>query len=183
MKKVFIKIFFPVVLSLFLIACEQEMTQEDYMAEIEAAEAELQKDVNDQQIYQERALRAGRAYKNYLEKFPQDTANRAEYLSNAAQLYARVEKYDTSLALIDTLRTHYPQSEESANMLHFKGFYIYEEGLQDRNKAEQTYLQFLDEYPAHELVPAVLFSLENLGKSDAEVLDAIRNKNNPDQYP
>ena len=154
--------------------CQREMTQQDYLDEIESAEQELQESRLDEEAYQKRSLEAGLAYKNYIEQFPEDSVRNPKFYHYATQYYYQAAEYDTALVLIERMRNNYPQSEYAPGLLHFKAFYIYESGKKDLEKAKEIYLQFIEKYPQHELVPAVLFSLENLGKTDEEMLDWVR---------
>ena len=54
--------------------------------------------------------------------------------------------------------------------------YVLENNLNDIERARETYNAFLAKYPTHHLADDVNFLLENLGKSDDEILELITKK-------
>ena len=164
------------VLLLFIASCSETKSREDLLEDIEEAEIDLKKEIENETVFKERALKGGEAYKTYLYTYPDDSVRNPQFYNNAIQLYAQAGLYDTALVLVDSIHKKYPQSEYAANMQHFKAFYIFEQGLKDYDRAREAYLTFLNKYPQHELVTAVLFSLEHLGEDDETVLKKIREK-------
>ncbi len=113
----------------------------------------------------------------FLKAYPEDTVLAPRFTYEQIKFRTELGQYGHALELIDTFRVRFPAHELAPKMLHFKGYYIYEQGLQDFDKARTTYEQFLAEYPAHdELTEAVLFSLEHLGQSDEQILESILEK-------
>lgn len=115
--------------------------------------------------------------KEFLNDYPDDSTRVPRFMYEKLKFHTELNDYGAALELIDTFRAQFPAHELAPKMLHFKGYYIYEQGLRDFEKARITYNQFLAEYPDHdELTEAVLFSLEHLGQSDDEILRSILKK-------
>jgi len=160
--------------TLTLFACNTGNDQAKLESQIEKAEQQLQKDADENNFDRKNALRAAKAYTSYVNEFPEDTLKNPLYMSKAAQLFASAEVYDSSIIWINKLIYTYPNTDFAANMMHYKAFIVYEDGLKDLVKAEETYLKFLDKYPQHPLYTSVLFSLENLHKQDKDLLEMVR---------
>jgi len=162
---------------LFLLSSCQQSGQKKDIENIQSLEKQLDQDVQSGELSNEHMIETAQAMKDYLLAYPDDTLHRAEYYKKAAMLYGQAHNWSQSIALIDTFISRFPQHEYAPELLHFKAFYIDEEGLKDLEQARINYLKFLDLYPDHELVKSVLFSLENLGKPAEEVLDSLIHQN------
>ncbi len=159
-----------------LSSCQQSGRKRD-IEKIQSLEKQLERDVQSGELSNQHMFETAQAMKDYLLAYPDDTMHRAEYYKKAAMLFGQAQDWNQSIALIDTFISRYPQHEYAPELLHFKAFYIDEEGLKDLQQARINYLKFLDLYPDHELVKSVLFSLENLGKPAEEVLDSLIKQN------
>ena len=149
--------------------------EEDLRKNIEEAEAQLKEDTENDEMNKEHVLEAAEAYERYLEKYPGDSVA-PNYMARAASLYADAGEFPKAVALSDSVQAKYPDSEMAPYALHLKAYKIYELGMSDLPKAEEAYHKFLMQYPEHELVSSVLFSLEHLGKSDEDILREIKKK-------
>jgi tetratricopeptide (TPR) repeat protein len=167
---------------LVLTGCNNKKSKEDY-AEIihytvEQVNQSLEKGVLDTALFQT----AGNAYSNYIEQFPEDSNTLPEYYFEAAKYFTQAGDFDKSIALVDSFLIKYPKHRLSPALLHFKAYYIYENGLHDLAKARQVYEEFLQKYPANnDFTEAILFSLDNLGKSDEQILNEILERNQKNQ--
>ena len=54
--------------------------------------------------------------------------------------------------------------------------FIYENNLHSPEMARKLYEEFMKKYPNNELAKDVKFALDNLGKSDEEIMNAIMDK-------
>lgn len=165
-------------LMLLLVACSTTPTPEVYQQELRQLLDTIQRQRMQASAVDTNLLRDGIALaESFKADYPDDTIVGPQFTYHQIKWHTELGHYGTSLALIDSFRAHYPSHDLSPKLLHFKGFYIYEQGLRDLQKARATYEQFLREYPKHDaLTEAVLFSLENLGRSDEEVLDHLLKK-------
>jgi TolA-binding protein len=69
----------------------------------------------------------------------------------------------------------YPNSKRAPFCLFMQGF-IYENNLHSPEMAKKLYEEFMKKYPNNELAKDVKFALDNLGKSDEEIMNAIMDK-------
>lgn len=113
----------------------------------------------------------------FLERYPNDSIRVPMFRYELVKWHTEIGNFDAAIVHIDRIRADYPNHPIAPAVLHFKAYYIYDQGLNDMDKARDTYMQFLDEYPDHnELVEAVLFSLEHLGRSDEDILNELLEK-------
>lgn len=98
-----------------------------------------------------------------------------ENLFKAAEVAKSLRTFPKSLGLYDWIIEKYPDYEKTATSLFLKGFII-ENNLGNEEKARQVYESFLERYPSHELADDVQFLLENLGKTDEEILQMIEER-------
>ena len=96
-------------------------------------------------------------------------------LFKAAEVAKSLRTFPKSLSLYDWIIEDYPDYEKTATALFLKGFII-ENNLGDDEKAREVYNEFIKRFPSHELVDDVQFLLENLGKTDEEILEMIEQK-------
>lgn len=96
-------------------------------------------------------------------------------LFKAAEVAKSIRTYPKSLSLYDWILEDYPNYEKASTALFLKGFII-ENSLGDDEKAREVYNEFLEKHPKHDLADDVEFLIENLGKSDEEILKMIESK-------
>jgi len=95
-----------------------------------------------------------------------------EYLYKAAEIARSLRTFPKTLSLYDWIIDSYPSYEKTPTALFLKGFVI-ENELKNEDLARETYKQFLTKYPSHDLADDVQFLLDNLGKSNEEILELI----------
>ncbi len=83
-----------------------------------------------------------------------------------------MDDLQSSIAAYQETTARYPETGEAANALFMVGF-VYANHIGEYVAARDAYVDFLNRYPNHELVPSVIFELENLGKLPDEI-DAIK---------
>ena len=96
-------------------------------------------------------------------------------LFKAAEVAKSLRTFPKSLTLYDWVIEKYPNYEKAGTAMFLKGFII-ENNLGDDVKAKEVYDAFLKKYPKHDLADDVQFLIENLGKSDEEILKMIESK-------
>ena len=104
-----------------------------------------------------------------------DNKNTADNLFKAAEVAKSIRTFPKSLSLYDWIIEKYPNYEKAPTALFLKGFII-ENNIKDDKKAGEIYRQFLSQYPKHDLADDVEFLIENIGKSDQEILEMIEAK-------
>lgn len=99
----------------------------------------------------------------------------AETLFKSAEVAKSIRTFAKSLSLYDWIIDKYPDYEKAPTALFLKGFII-ENNVGDDKKAREIYDLFLKKYPDNDLADDVEFLIDNLGKSDEEILQMIEDK-------
>jgi len=99
----------------------------------------------------------------------------AENLFKSAEVAKSIRTFGKSLSLYDWILDKYPNYEKAPTAMFLKAFII-ENNIKDDAKAKEIYLKFIASYPNHDLADDVEFLLENIGKSDEEILKMIEEK-------
>jgi len=81
-----------------------------------------------------------------------------------------------AIELFDRLMVEYPDYEKVPECLFMKAF-IYDNNLQEYDKAKEVYLEFLEKYPDDEFADDARASINNLGKSLEEIIREFEEKN------
>ena len=102
-------------------------------------------------------------------------ADAPEYLFKAAEVSSSLRTFPKSISLYDWILDRYPNYEKASTSLFLKGF-TFENRLGDDDKAREIYTDFIKQYPDHDLVDDIQFLIENLGKTDEEILQMIEEK-------
>lgn len=99
----------------------------------------------------------------YQELFRQKGAKRLApaIQDSIAGVYGMTGKWENALKALETLRTKYPDDPRSALALVRMGV-IYEQGLRNPDMARRAFIQFLQEYPNHNMTPIVQRMVEKL---------------------
>lgn len=105
-----------------------------------------------------------------------NTDQSAQYLYKAAEVSRSIRTFPKTLTIYDWMIDAYPDYEKTPTVVFLKGFLLDNE-LKNLDLAKQSYETFIDRYPEHELASHVKFLIENLGKSDEEILELITNQN------
>jgi len=101
--------------------------------------------------------------------------NSPGYLFKAAEVAKSLRTFPKSLTLYDWVIERYPNYEKAGTAMFLKGFII-ENNLGDDIKAKEVYDAFLKKFPTHDLADDVQFLIDNLGKTDEEILKMIEGK-------
>jgi len=104
-----------------------------------------------------------------------DSKSAPEYLYKAAEMARTLKTYPKALNLYDWIENSYPDYEKSAVTMFLKGFML-ENELNDKASAKKVYQEFTSKYPEHDLQDDVKFLLDNIDKSDEEIMKIIEKK-------
>lgn len=105
---------------------------------------------------------------------PQDTIV-PDHLYTAAEVARSIRTFPKAMSLYDWLIDTYPSHTKTANALFIKGF-ILEQDYKRSDEAKLIYEQFLTKYPDHEMAQSAEFLLDNIGKSDQEILKQLEDQ-------
>jgi len=98
-----------------------------------------------------------------------------EYLYRAGEIARSIRTLPKAMSIYDWILNTYPDYEKTPTVYFLKGFMM-ENNVQDEEAAKTIYQDFLVKYPNHEMADDVKFLLENLGKSDEEILKFLESK-------
>jgi TolA-binding protein len=99
----------------------------------------------------------------------------SDYLYKASETARAMRSPEKCLEIYDWLIRDYPDSKRGIQALFLKGF-TYDNDLHQLDKAKAVYEEFLRKYPEDEFAGSAQFLLDNLGKSDDELLEALQKK-------
>ena len=101
-----------------------------------------------------------------------NTKEAPEFLYKATEISRTLRTFTKSLSMYDWIIDEYPQYEKAPTAMFLKGFII-ENELNNDEAAMKVYKTFLSRYPDHQLRDDVQFLLDNVGKTDEEIMDMI----------
>lgn len=107
-------------------------------------------------------------------KHPGDTLA-ALPLYRAAEVVRAMNDPKRAAAIYEQVHQSYPTFSKAAESLFMLAF-TYDEDLNDMGKAKETYEKFLKLYPNNSFADDTKMLLENLGKSDEEILKDLEEK-------
>jgi TolA-binding protein len=99
-----------------------------------------------------------------------------EFLFSAAQTSKLLQTYDKCISLFDWIIDKYPTHSKAENSAFMKGF-LFDNDIQDTALARKFYLEFIQKYPKSEFVDDAQMLINNLGKSEEEILEELQRKN------
>ncbi len=95
-----------------------------------------------------------------------------KFLIDAATISGNLGSGGKTLELFRTVYQRFPNHKKAGDAKFYEAF-TYDSNLKDYKKAEVAYKAFIAEYPEHEFVDQANVMLQNLGKSDEELLKSL----------
>ncbi|GIV44778.1 MAG: hypothetical protein KatS3mg035_1901 [Bacteroidia bacterium] len=120
------------------------------------------------------AAKIVKLYNQLATNYPDDS-KAPEYLFKAGEVSMGINMDFDAIGYFQRLERDYPKFDKAPHALFLQAF-IWDNKLNDDNKAEFIYKQFLEKYPMHEMAKDAQFSLDNLGKSDEELIKEFEQK-------
>lgn len=114
-------------------------------------------------------------YYNFSETYSTDSMA-ASYLYKAAEVAMNIQQGKRAISYFDKLLNTYPKFEKIPECVFLKAF-IYENQLNDIEKADTLYKEFINKYPEHPLVKDAEASIKFLGKSPEELVKIFQEMN------
>ena len=102
-------------------------------------------------------------YEMFIKEHPKDSLSPG-YLFKAANIVMNSGDGPRALKLFDQYMTNYPDKPKASLCMFFKAF-VYENVMQDLDKARETYLLFIEKYPSDDFTKDAKMALMNLGKT------------------
>lgn len=113
-------------------------------------------------------------YNQLATEFPDDP-KAPDLLFKAGEVSMGINMDFDALGYFQRIERDYPNSNKAPHALFLQAF-IWDNKLNDDAKAELLYKQFLEKYPDHEMAKDAQFSIDNLGKSDEELIKEFEKK-------
>lgn len=120
------------------------------------------------------AAKIVKLYNQLATDFPDDP-KAPDYLFKAGEVSMGINMDFDAIGYFQRLERDYPKYNKAPHALFLQAF-IWDNKLNDDGKAEFIYKQFLEKYPLHEMAKDAQFSLDNLGKSDEELIKEFEQK-------
>lgn len=117
-------------------------------------------------------------YEGFIKDYPKDSLASA-YLFKAANIEMNSNNGKRALEMFDQYLKDYPDKPKASLCLFFKAF-IYENQMQDIEKARETYLLFIENYPNDEFVKDAKMAIANLGKTPDMIIREFEAKRQAD---
>jgi outer membrane protein assembly factor BamD (BamD/ComL family) len=117
-------------------------------------------------------------YENFIEENPRDSLAPG-FLFKAANIAMNAGDGQRAIKLFDQYMQDYPDKPKAPLCLFFKAF-IYENLMQNLDKARETYLLFIEKYPSDDFTQDAKMALMNLGKSPDMLVREFEMKNRAD---
>jgi tetratricopeptide (TPR) repeat protein len=99
-----------------------------------------------------------------------------EYLFKAAEMARALNDLPKTISLYDWIVSYYPTSRNASKALFLKAFTI-DNDLKKYDIARETYQEFLKRYPTDSLSKDVKVLIDNLGKSEEQLIKEFEKKN------
>jgi tetratricopeptide (TPR) repeat protein len=119
-------------------------------------------------IDQEKADRYVAEAENYATAHRGDTSA-VYFLFKAAEVATLQRKYDKAINLYELIESDFSTHPRAPQALFMQAF-TYDENLGQEDMARQTYEAFINKYPDHDFADDAQVMLDNLGKTDEEIL-------------
>ncbi|MFN7117252.1 MAG: tetratricopeptide repeat protein [Saprospiraceae bacterium] len=98
-----------------------------------------------------------------------------DWLYQAAELAGSLHEYGKTLTLFQMVNERYPKYEKASQVLFMRAFTLDSE-LKRFEEARPLYQEFLQKYPNDDFADDAQFLLDNLGKSEEEIIRAFQEK-------
>ncbi len=130
---------------------------------------------SDQTINHQQGAEMVTAYLDFFNNYPDD-AYASDYLYKAADISMNLNESATAIDLFKRVIEFYPKHKKADFALFLQGF-IYENQLKDMVHAKEIYTQVILQYPNTKIADDSKASINNLGKSDEELIREFEQKN------
>lgn len=175
------KFFLLSVIALLICSCGNEekhevvtkqYPRETLLDQIKKYEAEMHKSmVLDPNL----ATIAVSAYDNYVKNYPDDSLA-ADFLFKAGEISTANQQYKQALMYYEIITSKYPKFKYAPESLYLQG-YLLDNFLNDDVKAKIVYEEVITKHPELSYAQDAKAAINNLGKSDEELIREFEKKN------
>jgi len=159
-----------------LVSCSTQNDSVEAIADLERELYSNAKSVFDPQIAENLVSH----YEAFVVEYPQDSLA-PFYLFKGAEVAMGMGSSDKAIELYGRVYGEFPDFPKASTSLFLIGF-VNETQKKNLAEAQKYYRRFIAEFPKHNLINDAQFSLDNLGKSDEEIIKEFEAKlANPNQ--
>ena len=115
-----------------------------------------------------------KSYTDFVATYPKDE-KASDYLFKAGEISMSMNRSLQAVKCFEQIVDNYPEYERAPYSLFLQAF-IYDNQINNDNKAGEIYKAFINKYPDHAMVKDAEFSIQNLGKSDEELIKEFEAK-------
>ena len=147
--------------------------RDQYVAQIKNLEAEMHKVP---ELKNETAILAIQAYSDFATYYPTDTLA-PDYLFKAGQVATAAKKYKQALSIYQSITSKYPDFKYASESLYLQGFLL-DNFMNDDAGAKIIYEEIISKYPNTTLAKDSKAAINNLGKTDEQIIEEFNKTNN-----
>ena len=114
-------------------------------------------------------------YEEYVSLPQADENKKVVYLISAGEMAALIKQYDKAIGYYERVITEFPNSAKAATALFMKA-YTLDDKLNRLDDAKAVYEAFIAKYPNDDFADDAQFLLDNLGKSEEEIIKQFESK-------
>ncbi len=107
--------------------------------------------------------------------YPTDTVS-ARILFKAADVARGIGDFPNAMKMWNEIQANFPQTKYAAESLFLQGF-TFENDLENKAKARECYLKFLNAYPNHDLIGDITMALKNIDTPLEDLVKQFEAKN------
>ena len=161
--------FMAIALVFAMVGCHNTKTAKTSTDDVKKAEAALFNE--DRSSNTEAVATAIETFSNYAETNPK-AADAPEYLFKAIEVSINTYQ-DTkqSIDLVNKLVSKYPEYDKNPVALFMLASFVYEDQMQEYEKARETYRQIVDNYPDSPFAKDAAIAMEQVGMTPEQLIE------------
>lgn len=176
-----VNVILPAVFALVLASCgndeqskqvSKEIPREKFIEQIKKYEDQMHTSVT---LDANLGTIAAKAYSDFATMFPDDSLS-PDYLFKAGEISTATQQYSQALVYYQRICDKYPAFKLAPESLYLQG-YLLDNFLNDDAKAKVIYEQVIAKYPALPYANDAKAAINNLGKTDEELIREFEKKN------
>ncbi len=146
--------------------------REQYLTQIKKVEEEMHSSSEINNVTGNLAIKA---YTDYAGFFPDDSLS-PDYLFKAGEIAIAMQQYPQALTYYNSITEKYPKFKYIQESLYLQGFLL-DNYLNEDAKAKIIYEKVITKYPTSSCANDAKAAINNLGKTDEELIKEFKKKN------